>query len=421
MTALKARARRHWRFASLVVFASSCALLALLGCGRHSDNRETASGLTKVKVCYIALTCEPPIYVAYEKGFFKDEGLDVELVKTDWDSMRDGLGLGKFDATQTLIMYLLKPIEQGLDVKLTGGVHSGCLRIQAGIKTSIAKVADLKGKRIGVTHMGAPPFLFACRVMAAQGLDPKTDVSWVTYQSDAMELALEQGQVDAVANAEPIGTILLASDKVRKVVEQATDLPYADEFCCVTAVNGKFAAENPKAAAGVTRALLRGAKWVAANKTAAAKLAVEKGYLAATAELNVQAISLIKYVPGVTKARGNILQVAKEMKAAGLFAANTGAEELTKRAWLDLDGVTDEWIERVSVEKIAGGGDPPKLDVAALRKLIAAQKGCCRYGCCGDEMEAVVPLIGEWAAVKARRWSPAEVLVGDTQHVRPNH
>ena len=35
-----------------------------------------------------------------------------------------------------------------------------------------------------------------------------------------MELALDRGQVDAVANAEPIGTILLAHDKVHKVVDQ---------------------------------------------------------------------------------------------------------------------------------------------------------------------------------------------------------
>ncbi len=51
-------------------------------------------------------------------------------MKTDWDGLQDGLGLGRFDANYTLIMYLLKPIEQGLDVKITGGVHSGCLRVQ---------------------------------------------------------------------------------------------------------------------------------------------------------------------------------------------------------------------------------------------------------------------------------------------------
>jgi hypothetical protein len=44
-------------------------------------------------------------------------------------------------------MYLLKPIEQGLDVKITGGIHTGCLRLQAGVKTDVKRVADLRGKR----------------------------------------------------------------------------------------------------------------------------------------------------------------------------------------------------------------------------------------------------------------------------------
>jgi len=229
-----------------------------------------------------------------------------------------------------------------------------------------------------------------------------------------MGLALDQGQVDAVANAEPIGTILLAHEKAKKIIDQAVDLPYGDEFCCVTAVNGTFAEKNPKAAAGVTRALLRGAKWVAANKTADAKLAVEKGYLAATAELNVQAISLIKYMPAVAKARRDVLQVAKEMKTADFLGPNTDPEELVQKAWLDLPGVTDEWVQSLTVEKIAGGGDPPKLTPAEMTRLVevGCENKCCRYGCCGD-LEHVLRLTGEWALIKPRFWDPRNPEKGE--------
>src|SRR4029078_10089936 len=141
---------------ALAAMTGCVAVLTSSGCSNTAE--ESIGGLTKVKVCYIGLTCEPPIYAAYELGFFKDEGLDVELVKSDWDSMRDGLGLGRFDATHHLIMYLLKPMDERLDVKLTAGIHSGCLRVQAAAKTGISRVQDLKGKRIGISHMGAPPF-----------------------------------------------------------------------------------------------------------------------------------------------------------------------------------------------------------------------------------------------------------------------
>lgn len=411
--------RVTWLAASVALLLGCGALFVLPGCGKSADETGV-EGLTKVKVAYIGLTCEPPIYVAYELGFFKEEGLDVELVKTDWDSMRDGLGLGRFDATHTLIMYMLKPIDQGLDVKLTGGIHSGCLRIQAGINTDLSEVKDLKGKRIGISHMGSPPFLFASRVLAAHGIDPQKDVEWVIFPSDAMELALDRGEVDAVANSEPIGTILLANNKVRKIVDQATDLPYSQEFCCVTAVNGKFAAEKPKAAAAVTRALLKGAKWVAANKTAAAKLSVEKGYLASTPELNAQAIRDVTYMPAVAKAEADILKVAKEMKAADFLNPNTDPEELVKRAWLDLDATTDEWVEKVEVEKIAGGGDPPKLTPAELVTLIGGKESCCNYGCCG-EMDYVMGLGGEWAEVKPKIWKLEHTESGTTELVQRSH
>ena len=213
-----------------------------------------------LKVAYLGLTCEAPIFVAYEKGFFKDEGLDVELVKTDWDGLREGLGLGRFDANHTLVLFLLKPIEQGLDVKITGGIHTGCLRIQAGAKSDIHTLADLRGKKIGVpNNMGSPPCLFATRVLAANGYGPEEEGRRRLGRAAARRhghCRRKRAQVDAIATAEPMGTILLGKGIVRTVVDQEVDMPYKDEYCCVSVVSGKLARENPAAAAKVTRALL---------------------------------------------------------------------------------------------------------------------------------------------------------------------
>ena len=183
------------RFIPLAVAALTtavCVVLLPVGCGPTPNNNGQA-GPIKLKVAYIGLTCEAPIFVAQEKGFYKEEGLDVELVKTDWDGLQAGLGTGRFDANHTLIMYLLKPIEQGLDVKITGGIHTGCLRIQAGANSDIKTVEDLRGKTIGVpAPIGSPPYLFASRVLAAHGIDPsmeKKEVIWVPIQGGALEAA----------------------------------------------------------------------------------------------------------------------------------------------------------------------------------------------------------------------------------------
>jgi NitT/TauT family transport system substrate-binding protein len=386
--------------------AASCLILLPTGCGSGSNAPTTPEGRTKLKVVYLGLTCEPPIFVAYEKGFFTEEGLDVELVKSDWDSMRDGLGLGEFQATHHLLMYMMKPIENGLDVKITGGIHTGCLRVQAGKKTGIHALEDIKGKKIGVSVLGSPPHLFASRAMSAKGMHPEKDVEWVTLPADTFGLALDQGKIDAVASAEPVGTLLLSKDKVRTVCDQAATPPYDDEFCCVVTLNGKFARANPSAAAKVTRALLKGAKWVNTNPTAAAKLAVEKKYVSATPEINAQAIGALKYEPGVAKCRRDMLAVAQELKKAAFLKPDTDPEDLVKKSWLSLDGVTDDWIKTLPIEKVVGGGPPSKLSQAEFAALFDRQD-CCSggacLGCCGDLGRGIPPLTGEWAALRPTR------------------
>src|SRR5207248_4831909 len=265
-------------------------LTALTSC-----KKEAASN--NVRVGYIGLTCEAPIFTAVEKGFFKEEGLDVSLVKCEWANYKDVLALGGLDITHHLVMYFLKPIEQGLDVKFTGGIHRGCLRVQAGAKGNIRSIQDLRGKRIGVPGMGTPPFIFANRVHGSKGIDPGKEVTWLVFPAGELGLALDKGEVDAVADSEPIGSMLIAQGKVRNIADQAADLPYSTEYCCAVLVNGKFLAKNPKASAAATRALLKAAKWVETNPAAAARLSVEKKYLASTAEQNAMAISHLRYVP----------------------------------------------------------------------------------------------------------------------------
>ena len=334
-------------------FLGSLGGLALAGCNRNSAPQIADSG--KVRVGYIGITCEAPIFSAVENGFFKEEGLDVELVKCEWSNYKDVLALGGFDVTHHLVMYFLKPIEQGLDVKMTGGIHRGCLRLQAGIKSTIQSVKDLKGKRIGVPGMGTPPFIFANRVLGANGVDPARDVDWLVFPAGELGLALDKGEVDAVANSEPIGSMLIAQGKVKKIADQATDAPYNDEYCCAVIVSGKFLKSNPKTSAGATRALLKAAKWVETNPMEAARISVEKKYLASTVEQNAIAISHLRYIPSVSGAELAVKLAAAEMKRAGMLSPSTDVEMLAKKGFVYLDGVTDEWLQNLKVEKVAGG------------------------------------------------------------------
>ena len=363
-------------------------LLLLGGCKKAGDtSAPSAGGLTKVRVGYIGITCEAPIFTAVEKGFFKEEGIDVELVKCEWSKYKDVLALGGFDITHHLIMYFLKPIEQGLDVKITGGIHRGCLRVQAATQGNVHSVQDLKGKRIGVPGMGTPPFIFANRVLGANGIDAGKDVTWRVFPAGELGLALEKGEVDAIADSEPIGTLLLADGKVCNIADQATDAPYNTEYCCAVIVNGKFLSGNPKAAAAATRALLKAAKWVEANPAAAARLSVEKKYLASNPELNTVAISHLRDIPSISGAEAAVHSAAAAMKVAGMLSPTTNVEELANRAFVHLDGVTDEWLQGLQVEKVAGG-QVPSDEAFRLALELAADRGTITLSsCCGPAVQ----------------------------------
>jgi NitT/TauT family transport system substrate-binding protein len=369
---------------------ATIASISLSGCSQESGKAPvTENGLHKIKVGYIGLTCEAPLFVAYEKGFFKDEGLDVEMLKFEWSKYKDALALGTFDITHHLIMMFLKPLEQGLNVKITGGVHTGCLRVQTSSGSPLAKATDLKGKKIGVPGMGTPPMIFASRWLGDNGVDAGKDVEWRVYPAGELGLALQKGDVDAIADAEPIGTMLLADGKVRNLADQAKDAPYKDEYCCAVIANGKWAEANPELCAAATRAILKGAKWVQENPRAAAFLSVEKKYTASTPELNTSAIGNLNYKPSVSGAPLAMATAAKAMKNAGMLNPTTDVDELVKKGFMALPGVTDSWLGEVKVEKVADGQIPPDQEKRLLAELNIKRDELVIATCCSKASKVV--------------------------------
>ena len=120
-------------------------------------------------------------------------------------------------------------------------------------------------------------------------------------------------------------------------MDETSDLPYANEYCCEIIANGKWVDANPDTAARATRAILKAAKWVQANPKAAAQLAVDKKYLASTVELNTIAISKLKYIPSVRHAEETLYSAAKEMREAKMLSAETDTNALAKKAFQHLD------------------------------------------------------------------------------------
>jgi NitT/TauT family transport system substrate-binding protein len=144
-------------------------------------------------------------------------------------------------------------------------------------------------------------------------------------------------------------------------------------------VNGEFLRKYPRASAAATRALLKGAKWVDTNPVAAARLSVEKKYILSSPELNAMALSKLHYIPSVSGGENAVQTAAAEMQVAGMLLKGTNVADLAKSSFVHLDGVTDEWLNNLQVEKVAGGQVPPEWDIRQFAAEIYAnkQKSCC--------------------------------------------
>jgi NitT/TauT family transport system substrate-binding protein len=297
------------------------------------------------------LACNAPLFVAYEKNLFKEEGLDAELIPGDWDFIKESLALGKIDEAQGMVMTYLKAIEQGLDVKFTAGVHKGCMHILTAKDSPLSKPEDLKGKRIGVSQLGGSPWFFAARVVGSLGMDIKRDVEWKVYPLAELKQALEKKEVDAVSVADPTGELLLSEGFARDIVNSGTDVPYKDEYCCVVVVSGQLIKSDPDTAARLTRATLKAAKWVSSNPQSAAEICVEKKYVSGTVELNARVLAQLDYIPSVEGGAEATRNAASAMQKVGILNASTDLNALVDRAFVRLPGLDDSWVQSVKVEQ----------------------------------------------------------------------
>ncbi len=323
-------------------------VMLLTGCSSNSTPQskgdvDVAAQLRKVKIGYSGSTCEAATYIAFEKGFFLDEGLEAELVKGDFGFLKDSLATKKIDAVNGLSLAWVKPLEQGLNAQVTLGVHKGCLYALVKADSGINATTDLKGKIIGVPAIGGSQMMLLARDLATNGIDIEKDVEWRAYPAAELELILEKGEVDAIAVGEPFGTTLGSQkDRFKVLLNQTLDQPYAEEYCCIWLVNGDIVSKEPEVGAAITRAISKAAHYVDENPNEAGTIIVEKGYVGGTAELNA---TILSNLPFPTSVAGGYEAIKKSFEAGrdiNIIDKDLDPRELADQCFTHLPGVEDE-------------------------------------------------------------------------------
>jgi putative hydroxymethylpyrimidine transport system substrate-binding protein len=141
-----------------------------------------------------------PLYVALEKGYFKDAGLDVELIApADPNDPPKFVAAGRGDVAVSYQPELHLQVAGGLPIVRIGTLVATPLNCVAVLADSPVKtLADLKGKRIGYSVAGADEAVIGA-MLKTVGLGLK-DVTMINVNF-SLSPSLMAGQVDAVIGA----------------------------------------------------------------------------------------------------------------------------------------------------------------------------------------------------------------------------
>jgi len=138
-----------------------------------------------------------PTFAAYDKGFFRDEGFDVELIHMPATLASTALMTGDLDYNGA-VSGVISAAVQGRPVKcLIFTVARPLVFLFS--KKEIKEPRDLKGKKVAGSTPGASATLLAMQALRHVGLEPGRDVSILPMGGTAAArlAVLESGAVDA--------------------------------------------------------------------------------------------------------------------------------------------------------------------------------------------------------------------------------
>jgi NitT/TauT family transport system substrate-binding protein len=193
------------------------------------------------------------------------------------DLVADMIAHGEVDFGRCVAWDFVRAMNAGAPVTVLSGLHVGCGGIFA--KKEIRTIGDLKGRTVGTTFKYTGDRAFLRIITAYIGLDPDNDVRWVTDPSRRpMDLFVE-GKVDAFAVGAPELLEVRARNIGHVILNDMTDKPWSQYYCCLLATHAEFARKYPVATKRVLRAILKAVDVCASEPKRAAQLLVDRGYV----------------------------------------------------------------------------------------------------------------------------------------------
>ncbi|MGF9714352.1 ABC transporter substrate-binding protein [Paenibacillus naphthalenovorans] len=234
------------------------------GKAESANTAPPKSETLSLSVGMLKYTTNAPLYIAMEKGFFKDENINAEF--KFFDASKDvnvGVASGSVDVGASgLSADLYNMIASGQRIVIVAnkgseqkGYSYGGVVVHK--DSPIRTVEDLKGKKIGVTSIGSTNHYNMGRILEKHGLNTK-DVQWVSMNSvSSLMETLRSKNMDVVVLSEPTASITV-NEGFGKVLTWVSDEINPESAAIF--YSPKFAV-NKEAGVRFLKAYIKGARY----------------------------------------------------------------------------------------------------------------------------------------------------------------
>jgi NitT/TauT family transport system substrate-binding protein len=294
-----------------------------------------------------------PLTIAEQRGYFKDEGLDLTIVDFAGGAraLQAVVG-GSADVVSGAFEHTVNMQHKGQRMRafvLQGRAPQIVLGINPKTMAGYKSVADLKGKKIGVTAPGSSTNVMVNFILAKAGLKP-SDVAIIGVGAgQGAVAAMRAGQIDALSNLDPVITLLQRSGDL-KIVSDTRIVAEAEKVFggpmpagCLYAPQS-FIDKNPATTQALANAIVRAEKWIQAAGPGDIINAVPESYLLGDRAVYIDAFLAAK---GALSADGMIPDRGPDTA----FRALASIDAEIAKAKLDLGAVfTNEFVKKANAK-----------------------------------------------------------------------
>ena len=265
------------------------------------------------------------LYIARDRGFFRDEGLDVDIVQIRGNvAIAAGLS-GQVQATNGVgtVIRALERSELPMKI-LTVSLKRNLFWLVS--RPEITSIAQLKGKTLGTTTLGGSQHSAAMRLIRKGGVDEKDITVVVGGDVPAQLQSLVGKTIDAAALSPP--TVILARDKYNMNVlgSAMEDLANLQNG---TAVTEKFLREKRDVLKRVLRARMRANRYFMENERGTSEVLAKyqnvelpvavESYRLAKPAFTLNGIPSDKEIEEFLKSEAELLKLKEPVSASKIF------------------------------------------------------------------------------------------------------